>query len=115
MKQKLNVAMTLAVIFSLLMTSLALADNVITDGDGLTPIADTGTLDLGNVCVGSTITKPILHAISRNGNYPSTNVFANSATVSVSVSQVIGSGLSALEDAEHGEQMLPSHHDNDRR
>jgi hypothetical protein len=95
MKNKFSMAMSLALVLALIAATVVLADNVFSDGDGLAPVVDTPHLSLGNVCLGSTTTKPILHAISRNGNYPSTNVYAKNATVIVSIDTVTGSGLSA--------------------
>jgi len=69
MKNKFFNAISLAVILTLIAATWVLADNLLTDGDGLTPVVDTASLNLGNVCLGSTTTKPIAHAISRNGNY----------------------------------------------
>ena len=92
MKNKFTIAMTLAVVLALVAATFALADNLLTNGDGLTPYVDTPSLALGNVCVGSTTTKPIVHVITRQGGG---NVFANSAVVNVSISSVSGTGLSA--------------------
>ena len=96
MKNKLSTALTLAVVLAMIAATIAWADNLLTDGDGLTPVVDTTSLNLGNVCLGSTTTKPIAHAVNRNGNYPSTNVFQKNTTVTVSIGTVSGSGLSAL-------------------
>lgn len=70
------------------------ADNTIADGDGTTPIV-ASALDLGNVCAGSTASDTVLVAITRNGNYPSTNVFKAGSTATVSVLSTSGAGLSA--------------------
>ena len=95
MKNKLSMALSLAVIFALIAATFVLADNLLTDGDGLTPVVDTTSLNLGNVCLESTTTKSIAHAISRNGNYNNANVFKKGTTATVSVGVVSGSGLSA--------------------
>ncbi|MEJ5226269.1 MAG: hypothetical protein WHV44_17535, partial [Anaerolineales bacterium] len=96
MHKKFNFAVTLAVLMALLISAVALADNLITDGDGLTPVVDTPSLSLGNVCTGTTVTKTVLHAIVASGHPGTgTNVFANSATVAVSVTSFSGTGLSA--------------------
>ncbi len=59
-----------------------LADNVeIVDGDDVS----AGTLSLGDVCVGASVSTDIALAIKRNGNYPSTNVFTKNSTVTLSV------------------------------
>jgi hypothetical protein len=74
--------------------SVAHADNVEADGDGTTPVVNQA-LALGTVCTGSTTADTALVAISRNGNYPSTNVFKLSTAATVSVQSVTGAGLSA--------------------
>jgi len=71
----------------------AWADNVVADGDGATPITGTG-LSFGTVCAGSTVTKTALVGIQRNGGAPGPNVFANGATVTVSVTGKSGTGVS---------------------
>ena len=62
-----------AVVVTMLVAMLAvplaaLADNLISDGDGLVPVVDTPSLNLGDVCTGSTVTKTILHAIDAAGH-----------------------------------------------
>lgn len=96
MNKKFNLAVTLAVLMTLLVSAVALADNLLTDGDGLTPVVDTPSLNLGNVCTGTTVTKTVLHAIVASG-HPGvgTNVYANSAVVAVSITSFSGTGLSA--------------------
>ena len=74
-------------------TPAARADNVVADGDGLTPITGNG-LSFGTVCAGTTVTKPALVGIQRNGGTSGPNVFANGATVSVSVTGATGPGVS---------------------
>ncbi len=90
-------AMVLTMLVALLAVPLAaLADNLITDGDGLAPVVDTQSLNLGNVCTGTTVTKTVLHAIDGSGHTGvGTNVFANGAVVAVSITSVSGTGLSA--------------------
>ena len=83
-----------ALTFVVLLPTGAFADNLVADGDGVTPVANQN-LPLGTVCAGSTTTKSVLIGVSRNGAAGSPNVFANSSTVTVSVSTVTGSGLSA--------------------
>ncbi|GAA1644036.1 HYR domain-containing protein [Catellatospora bangladeshensis] len=73
--------------------SAAWADNVVADGDGATPVTGSG-LSFGTVCVGSTVTKPALIGIQRNGASTGPNVFANGATVTLAVTAVTGSGVS---------------------
>ncbi len=93
MKRKISFSLTLALMLAMLVSAIALADNLVTDGDGLTPVVDTPSLNLGNVCTGTTVSKTVLHAISRQGT--GQNVYANGALVAVSVTSVSGSGLSA--------------------
>ncbi len=93
MKHKFSLGLTFALVLALLVSAVALADNLLTDGDGLTPVVDTPSLNLGNVCTGTTVTKDILHAISRQGT--GANVYANNAVVAVSITSVSGTGLSA--------------------
>jgi hypothetical protein len=95
MKNRFSMAISLALVLALIAATFALADNLLTNGDGLTPVVDTQTLALGNVCLNSTTTKPIAHAVSRNGNYSNANVFLKGSTVSVSIGTVTGNGLSA--------------------
>jgi hypothetical protein len=81
MSRKFSFSLTLALVLALLVTAVALADNLLSDGDGLTPVVDAD-LSLGNVCLGSVTTKPIAHAIKRAGGG---NTYANSASVVVSI------------------------------
>ena len=83
-----------AAIALVLSTQGAWADNLIADGDGITPVA-SNNLSFGTVCAGTSTTKPVLLVINRNGNAGSTNVFKDSSSVSVSVLSVAGSGLAA--------------------
>jgi len=93
-KRRIRLGLSLALVMVLALASLALADNTVPDGDGTVPVA-ANPLDLGTVCLGSTVEDDVLIAISRQGNYPSTNVFAKGTTVTISVLSVTGSGLSA--------------------
>jgi hypothetical protein len=89
---KLYTTVAWAVVLALAVPWTAFADVLVTDGDGIAPIA-THNLDFGTVCAATTTTKPVLLGISRNGN--SMNVFANGATVTIAVGAVSGAGLSA--------------------
>jgi hypothetical protein len=64
---------------------MAHADNVVADGDGVVPVVDNN-LSLGTVCANTTTSKPIVMAISRQGNAGSTNVYPNSAVVTFTAS-----------------------------
>jgi hypothetical protein len=62
-------------------STVALADNLISDGDGVVPVVDSN-LAFGNVCAGTTVTRAVLLAVSHNGG--GTSTFGNSASVTVS-------------------------------
>lgn len=95
-------AVVLAVVLA--QTSLAFADNLISDGDGVAPVADSN-LALGNVCAGAiTSSKTILVAIKRNGN--GTNVFKDGSSVSVSGSPTTSGALSLSSSS--GSIVIPS-------
>jgi len=94
MKRKLFSAFSLAVIFSLLITSLALADNTVADGDNTVPVV-SHTLDLGTVCINSTKSGDVLVGITRNGDYTHSNVFKKGTTAAIAVFSST-SGLSAV-------------------
>lgn len=72
----------------------AYADNLVSDGDGVTPLVNRD-LALGDICVDQTTTRTVLIGINRNGAAGSTNVFKNSSTVTVSVLNAVGAGLTA--------------------
>jgi hypothetical protein len=94
MKKLFNVV-SLVLMLSMLLTTSVIADNTVPDGDGVTPVA-ANPLVLGEVCANSTVQDTVLVAISRQGNYGSTNVFKKSSTVTVTVQSVSGAGLSAV-------------------
>jgi hypothetical protein len=72
----------------------ALGDNVIVDGDGLSPVA-SNPLAFGNVCLNTTPSKTILLDIDAAGHPGAgTNVFANSATLTFAA-PTVSAGLSA--------------------
>ena len=81
-----------ASIAALVLAAVALADNTIADGDGVTPV-DNQNMAVGNVDCGVAKNKIALIAISRNGNG---NVFKNSTSATVSIVSVTGAGLSAV-------------------
>ena len=58
MKNKFSIAMSLAVILAMLLTSLALADEVVPDGDLLTS-GNQGTVDLGTVSPGASLSPQV--------------------------------------------------------
>jgi hypothetical protein len=83
-----------ALIAALALAAVAFADNTVADGDGVAPVANND-MSVGNVDCGVATTKSALVAISRQGNYATSNVFQKGTTVTVSVLSVTGSGLSA--------------------
>ena len=83
---------------ALVVGATAIADNVDADGDGVAPVA-SNDMSFGNVDCGVPTDKTALIAISRNGNYATSNVFLKGSTVTVSVVSVTGSGLSAVMNA----------------
>ena len=85
----------MTVFFIVALGSVAIADNTISDGDGITPVANSN-LSLGTVCASDDATADVLVAINRNGAAGSTNVFKDGSTVTVSVLSTTGSGLSAI-------------------
>jgi hypothetical protein len=93
-RNKLTLALSLAVMLALLLAPLAFADNTISDGDGMEPV-DAHSMDFGTVCAGSTTTQAALVRVNRNGAAGSTNVFKDGSTVIVSVLSVSGTGLSS--------------------
>ena len=101
MKQKFSIAMSLAVILALLLTSFALADNLTTDGDGLVPLNNITSLNLGNVCQGGTASSIVYLLIKRTGEG---KVYDDSATVTLSASMT-GSVSNSFSD---GTIVLPA-------
>jgi hypothetical protein len=80
-------------ILTVVTAGVALADNTQSDGDGVVPYADND-LSFGNICAGQAATRTVPIWIQRSGSGP--NVFANGATVTVSVLSTTGTGLSAV-------------------
>jgi hypothetical protein len=96
----LAAARTMAAVVLLLVTpAVVAADALRADGDGVVPVNDTA-LDLGSVCSGDTVTEAILLAVAATGHGGSgMTVYANGATVTITVSATAGSGLSAVDPA----------------
>lgn len=88
-------AIAAAVAVALWVPAAGWADNVVSDGDGATPITGSG-LAFGTVCAGSTVTKPALVGIERHGNAGNPNVFTNGAVVTVSITGVSGPGVTTI-------------------
>ena len=89
--------MTCAVILAV--PAIALADNTVADGDGVTPLTDNPTMAFGNVGCNVASTNQALVAISRNGAATGTNTFANSAAVTVTAAATGNAALSAAMDS----------------
>jgi hypothetical protein len=83
-----------AVVVLLVAGRTAFADNIVADGDGLTPL-NANTLAFGNVTCGAATTKSVALTVSRQGQGSGQNVYANNAVVTVAVTSVTGAGLSA--------------------
>src|SRR5215212_6567249 len=83
----------------LALPAIALADNAVADGDGVTPLTDNPTMAFGNVGCNVASTNKALIAISRNGAAGSPNVFANGSTVTVTASATGDAALSAAMDS----------------
>lgn len=81
MKHKLFSALSLAVIVAMVVTSLALADDVIPDGDIVTA-GNQSTVNLGTVAPGATLTPKVSFTLSCSGN----KHVDNSQTVTISYS-----------------------------
>lgn len=77
-----------AVCLVLATSTLAAADDLVADGDGLTPVA-AKSLDFGTVCVGSTTTKPVALAISKKGGAGNGNRYPDGASVAVTTASVV--------------------------
>lgn len=94
MRSKFSLSIVIALLLALTVATAVWADELLTDGDALVPVVDTPSLDLGEVCAGTTVQKDVLHALVRttNGN---PNIFKSGTTVTVSVQSVSGAGLSA--------------------
>ena len=86
-------ALAIATTASLIMASAAFADVATADGDNATPV-DPQALLMGDVCRNATSSDDALLAISRNGNYGSTNVFKKGSSITWSVVSATA-GLSA--------------------
>ncbi len=82
------------VLSALACAAVAYADNTVSDGDGVTPVANQN-MSFGAVSCATPTSKSALVAVSRNGVAGSTNVFKDGSTVTVSVQSVTGAGLTA--------------------
>src|SRR4051794_34406925 len=73
----------------------AYADNLVADGDTTTTVADNA-LAFGSVCTGTTVTKAVALAISRNGQGNQGNVYSNHSLVTFSSTLLTFSGANTL-------------------
>jgi HYR domain len=104
--RKLYSAVSLVVVLTLAMPWAAFADNLVGDGDGALPITGNALSFGTTVCAGTTVQKSVLLAIVASGHPGAgTQVFGNSASVTLSVSSVTGSGLSATVPASPGNKI----------
>jgi hypothetical protein len=83
---------------ALVLPAAVLADDVIADADGMTPINNNVNIAFGNIPLGSSASQNVLLAIKRQGNENSqpTTVFNNSASITVSVNSTSGTGSGAV-------------------
>ena len=89
-----TLALLAAVAGLIVYAAVAIADNTVADGDGVTPIGDNN-LAFGDVACGVTSQKTVLVALKRNGSYsPGTEVFKKSTQATVSVFSATGTGVS---------------------
>jgi hypothetical protein len=88
-------AFVLSLLLSIATFGVAFADNIVTDGDGVSPVNAGTVMNFGNVCATVTTSKTALVAVTATGHPGAgTNVFADSATVTV-VASVSATGFSA--------------------
>ncbi|CAI9401733.1 PxKF domain-containing protein [Aestuariimicrobium sp. T2.26MG-19.2B] len=83
------------------------ADNTVVDGDGVVPVTESASIDLGSSCVGTPLTKVVQVAAKRNGNYGNPQVFANDAVLTTTAS-VTGAAAVSVTD---GSLKIPSNWD----
>ena len=93
MSKTIRRACALAMVFAIGITTVTYADTAIADGDNATPVV-AHALAMGDVCRNTTETQDALLAISRSGNYGTTNVFKKGSSVTWSVVSA-DAGLSA--------------------
>jgi hypothetical protein len=95
MKQKMNLAFTLAVVLAMLLTSVALADAITPDAD-LVQINNQASMDLGTVAPGAEVTTPVSFILACGGNKHVDDGQTVAITFSLAGSTVpVGGGLSA--------------------
>ena len=90
-----SVLIALTAFFTLAMGAVAMADNTVSDGDGVTPLANND-LAFGTICAGEDASRTVPVWVNRNGAAGSTNVFKDGSSVTITVNSVTGSGLMAV-------------------
>lgn len=101
MKQKFTNALSLALIFAMLFTSVALADNVSTDSDTVT-LGDQATRNLGNVAPGANLTPQVSFMLVCAGNNHVDNPQSVSLSYSASGSTIPAGGSVSVSSATIG-------------
>jgi hypothetical protein len=97
--RRLLAAVAAVIVLLIAGRTASFADNIIADGDGLTPVTGQ-SLEFGSVACGVTTEKSVALAINRNGQgQQGQQVYANSAVVTVTVTGTTGAGLSAAAPA----------------
>ncbi len=94
-RRRARTAIPMGVAAAMLLGGVAWADNLVVDGDGLAPVSGNA-LNLETVCVGQEKSGNALLAIQRTG---SGQVYANSASVTVSAGQPDGTHSAAVSTA----------------
>jgi hypothetical protein len=91
MRNRRKTVVAAATALTLVCANIALADDLIADGDGLLPVVESELDFGGDLCVDEESSRVALLAISRGGNYQNaSNVFLKGSTVTVSVQSTTG-------------------------
>ncbi len=91
--RRLTVALACAALSVMVVSAIAVADQLLADGDGLTPVGDNN-MAFGSVSCDADTSKNSLLAIVRQGG--GAQVFKNGATVTLAVQSVTGPNASAV-------------------
>jgi hypothetical protein len=109
MKQKLNVAITLSIVFSVMFTVIAFADSYVA-ADKLGEFSNGPTIDLGELCL-NVPADPVdlLFAAQRSGDYPSQTVWESGAELFVTnINQSTGTPASLFSQLVDSQIILPA-------
>lgn len=87
-------AVAIPTVVVVLLASVAIADGLAADGDGLVPV-DNNTLSFGQVCLGTTTEAPGLVAVKRLGSYD-INAFKAGSKASLVLAGVVDGGAARL-------------------